>query len=192
MWMEPEAGSLGRGRSGGIRQRIFHVYKMNLRRRQDPCVPGTAMTEIKTMMGQEAQTGLRYFAGLELISVSDYRDGRRASSVTVGTSADTVSFSLTWDALSDLPNTPEYRNAAQEFAASLSGRMACGHSAFFYCSSGVPIRIEIEWPIQPIPQTAAAYVHAEVWDLRRPEHVAYCSVVITHQEETLDIKEESL
>jgi len=152
------------------------------------------MTEIKTIMGQEAQSGLRYFAGvlqiagLELISVSDYPDNRRASSVTVGTSKDTVSFFLTWDVLSDLPNMPEYRDAAKEFAAAVSGRMACGHSALFYCSSGVPIRIEIEWPIQTIPQAAAAYVRAEVWDLRRPEHVAYCSVVITHQEETLDLR----
>jgi len=53
-------------------------------------------------MGQEAQAGLRYLAGifkdanLELMSVSDYWDGRRASSVTVGTGADSVSFFLTW------------------------------------------------------------------------------------------------
>jgi len=92
------------------------------------------------------------------------------------------------EALSDLPNTPEYRNSAKEFAASLSGRIACGHSALFYCSSGVPIRIEIEWPVQPIPQRAAASIRAGVWDLRRPEHVAHCFVVITHQDEVFDLR----
>lgn len=87
--------------------------------------------------------------------------------------------------LSDLPNTVDFRLAAQIYVQRTARRMANPHPMAFYCKVGIPVRIETEWPFQPVPQRAASFTHVSVHDLRTSQ-VAVVSLQMTYQQYIFD------
>lgn len=98
-------------------------------------------------------------------------------------------FTLTREALSDLPAMKTYQQGADRFARSLENRLRNKFPNQFFCASGVPVTVEIEWPLQPLANRAASYVRVSVTD-SRDARVAHCYVVITHQQSVFDLKED--
>jgi diguanylate cyclase (GGDEF)-like protein len=70
--------------------------------------------------------------------------------------------------LSDLTNTKDHKEAAESYAQALSSRMRCGIENQYFCKSGVPVGLEIHWPIK------SAFTH----DMR---HVAWLMVAATNE-----------
>lgn len=66
-------------------------------------------------------------------------------------------FSLSHEALSDLPGMKSYQAGADRFARSLEKRFRNKSPDLFFCVSGVPVQIQIEWPLQPLANRAASY-----------------------------------
>jgi len=96
-------------------------------------------------------------------------------------------FTLSCEALSDLPNMPAYKKAAKSFALALARRMRNPVANGFFCKSGRPISIEIEWPLEAMPGRASSALRIRVRDTRDGK-LAYCYVVITHQQSIFDLK----
>lgn len=90
--------------------------------------------------------------------------------------------------LKDLPNTDEHQEATRTYFRELAQRMMCGHPHEFYCRRGVPIRIEIYWPLEHVQGRAASFVHVYVYDLRVKSSVAKCSLIITSDQDMFDLK----
>ena len=63
----------------------------------------------------------------------------------------TTDIALSSEFLSDLPNMGEYQTAAQTYLSSLEKRMGNFSPSYYYCKSGTPLSIEIEWPRQAYP-----------------------------------------
>jgi hypothetical protein len=98
-------------------------------------------------------------------------------------------FTLSREALSDLPAMETYQRAADRFARGLECRFRNKSPNLFFCTSGVPVVIQIEWPLEPPVNRAASYVRVAITDTR-DGRVAYCYVVITHQQSIFDLKED--
>ncbi len=86
---------------------------------------------------------------------------------------------LSEDFLADLPSTPGYVPSAAAYARSWAGRMANADPVSFFCTAGVPIRVEIDWPMRPFANRAATYLPVSVWNLRRAGTMARCTMTIT-------------
>jgi len=56
-------------------------------------------------------------------------------------------FTLSQEALSDLPAMKTYQQAADRFARDLEKRFRNKSPNLFFCTSGVPMLIQIEWPL---------------------------------------------
>ncbi len=95
-------------------------------------------------------------------------------------------FSLLREALSDLPAMQAYQQGALRFARALGSRFR-NKSPGFFCISSVPLLLQIEWPWEPLRNRAASYVRVAVTD-SRDGRLAYCYVVITHQQSMFDLK----
>jgi hypothetical protein len=52
------------------------------------------------------------------------------------------------DFIRDLPNTREYQEATDAYAAAVAGRIRCGSPNLFYGISHLAIEITVKWPIQ--------------------------------------------
>jgi hypothetical protein len=98
-------------------------------------------------------------------------------------------FTLSHEALSDLPAMKTYQQAADRFARGLEGRFRNKSANLFLCAAGIPVAIQIEWPQEPFGNRAASYVRVSVSDTR-DGRVAHCYVVITHQQSIFDLKED--
>jgi len=98
-------------------------------------------------------------------------------------------FTLSQEALSDLPAMKTYQQAADRFARDLEKRFRNKSPNLFFCTSGVPMLIQIEWPLEPLANRAASYLWVGVTDTR-DGRVAHCYVVITHQQSVFDLKED--
>jgi len=98
-------------------------------------------------------------------------------------------FTLSHEALSDLPAMRKYQQAADRFARGLEKRFKNKSPQLFFCASGIPIEVQIEWPLEPFGNRAASYLRVAVRDIR-DGHVAHCYVVITHQQSIFDLKED--
>jgi len=96
-------------------------------------------------------------------------------------------FVLSGEALTDLPQTEGYQQSAARFARSLEKRFRTESPRLFYCISGVPILLQVEWPLEPLPNKAASCVRFEATDAR-DGRLAYGIVVITHQQSIFDLK----
>lgn len=98
-------------------------------------------------------------------------------------------FTLSGEALSDLPGMKTYQEAADRFARGLEYRLRNKSPDMFLCASGFPVLIQIEWPLEPLANRAAGYVRVTVADTR-DGRVAHCYVVITHQQNIFDLKQD--
>lgn len=109
-------------------------------------------------MHNEVQDGLelvkRIFhrgAGFYISDIFPIPD-RRVYGITVSTfphHRNDVSFELSEEFLSDLPNTPKYESELDAYASALVVRIENVSPRYFYCKSGKPLEIEIEWPFAP-------------------------------------------
>ena len=69
-------------------------------------------------------------------------------SITVGDGQKQIQLTpLSWEFLSDLPGTPNYPREVDAYARSLENRIRNSSPWHFYCKSGVPLEIVIEWPV---------------------------------------------
>jgi hypothetical protein len=94
-------------------------------------------------------------------------------------------FTLSQEALSDLPAMKTYQLAVDRFARALEKRFRNKSPDPFFCASGIPMVIQIEWPLEPLANRAASCLRvADTRDGR----VAHCYVVITHQQSIFDLK----
>ena len=82
-----------------------------------------------------------------------------------------VDFVLSYEFLSDLPNTKEYLAFLEEYARTLENRFKQPNPMDFYCRDGTPINIEVLWPM---PE----YVRVSVEDIHQPTLVAKCVVYV--------------
>ena len=144
-------------------------------------------------MRNEVAVGLRLFGeilerqSLLIIESMEVPD-RMAYDVTIVTlhvspPRSAVSLELSEEFLSDLPGMPEYRKEVEAYAWILGERMKNISPKHFYCKSGVPLEIEIEWPLQIMygesgAPRAASCVRVRVCDLR-DRKVSVCWSVIT-------------
>ena len=101
---------------------------------------------------------------LELRENRPLRD-RFAQYLVIGAGDKQTDIVLTHEFLSDLPNTPDCRSSAKTYIRVLAKRMANPHPMDFYCKTGFPIRVEIEWPWEGIQQRAASFVQEKKYDL---------------------------
>jgi hypothetical protein len=97
-------------------------------------------------------------------------------------------FTLSHEALSDFPAMKTYQEAANRFARDLENRFRNKSPDLFFCASGVPVVVQIEWPLEPLANRAASYVRVAASDTR-DGRVAHCYVVITHRQSMFDLKE---
>lgn len=139
-------------------------------------------------MQEQTATGLRMFQEkLEAtgkLTLEEHRrfSDRRAYHLVIAFGQKKVDIVLTENFLSDLPATREYQAAVDEYVGWLINRMENLSPLDFYCKSGIPLRVEIQWPFEPVPNRAAAFVHVYVHDIRFAL-VAKCSVIRTWQSE---------
>ena len=103
---------------------------------------------------EEAAAGFRVLtedlnkAGLRLRNSNRPWQDLTATYVEFGTDDRSTNIVLSDEFLSDLPNTREHRAEAESYAATIAGRIKCGPPNAFYCRSGIPIDIQIHWPIR--------------------------------------------
>ena len=147
---------------------------------------------------QQVETGLALFkqilrstGRLELKEARRLTD-RLAFYIVVGTGTKQSDIVLSYEFLSDLPNTVEYQTSAQAYARWTAKRMSNPHPMDYYCKIGVPIRLEIHWPFEAVPQRAASFVHVSTHDLSKPSTVAICSVIMTQQQHMFDLHKNPL
>ena len=85
------------------------------------------------------------------VPVADQRidDFRGRNYFVVGSSTRLADFEVSTSFLNDLPNTAEYRNAVDAYAHAIAGRMKFGSPEAIHSRSGIPIIVEVRWPIAP-------------------------------------------
>ena len=96
-------------------------------------------------------------------------------------------FTISHEALSDLPATKSYQEGADRFARGLESRFRNKSPDIFFCEAGVPVLVQIEWPLEHLANRAASYVRVRVVDTR-DGRTAHCYVVITYQQSIFDLK----
>ena len=148
----------------------------------------------KTVMENEVDAGLKLLKDilqrggkLSLKESQPLQDGWTYS-ITVGDGQKQIELPpLSREFLSDLPGTPNYPKEVDAYARSLEKRIKNPSPRHFYCKSGVPLEIVIEWPLQPmydIPGTGALLssdrVRVRACNLRDEGLVSIFWVVITH------------
>jgi diguanylate cyclase (GGDEF)-like protein len=85
------------------------------------------------------------------VPIADQRidDFRRRNYFAIGTPKRLADFEVSTNFLDDLPNTAEYRNAVDAYAHAVAGRMKFGSPEAVHCRSGIPVLVEVHWPIAP-------------------------------------------
>lgn len=147
-------------------------------------------------MQQEVDSGLKFFnqilreTGRLQIREARLLLNRLAHFIRVGAldkATKQTYIVLSHEFLSDLPNTAEYQLAVRSYSRCLAMRMGNLHPMDFYCKSRIPIRVEIEWPLERDQRHDGSYVHVQVQNLRERGTVAICSVITTHQQFVFDL-----
>jgi hypothetical protein len=140
----------------------------------------------------EVSDGIRAFelalqkASLKLVKTHRYQD-RLATYFAISSGKSTeVDVVLTHEFLSDFPRTQEQQNALAEYVRDIKHRLDNPSPQFHYCLSEVPVRIDIEWPVQWVPNRAASFVWVRLQDLRTGL-ISACSAIMTHQFEIMDV-----
>jgi hypothetical protein len=107
-------------------------------------------------------------------------DSRLAQYFVVSAGQKAVDFVLSHEFVSDLPNTKSYRAFLNEYVSELEMRFEQPNPLDFYCRSGTALNVTIKWPITPISNRDASFVHVEVQDIRMPTLVAKCSLIFVY------------
>jgi len=110
------------------------------------------------------------------VPIAEHRfdDFRRRNYFAVGTPKRLADFEVSTNFLDDLPNTAAYRNAVDAYAHAVAGRMKFGSPEAVHSRSGIPVLVEVNWPIPP-PLGGPACMLTTVTNLVSPE-VAKCAV----------------
>lgn len=88
-----------------------------------------------------------------------------------------VDFVLSYEFLSDLPNTRDYQHFLEEYVLILEKRFEQPSPVDFYSRSGTAFHIEVRWPISEIANRIASFVHVTVHDLRLPTLIARVAII---------------
>jgi len=97
-------------------------------------------------------------------------------------------FGLSAEVLEDMEVTPGYKQHANKFARAIEKRLRNPRPQAFMTRSGVPIEVESFWPHEAWVGRTASFVRTNVRDLRDSK-LAKCFVVVTHQQQIFDLKE---
>lgn len=87
-------------------------------------------------------------AGLTVIQSDRRWNGRRATYFVIGKTNRRTDVVLSDEFVSDLPGTSEPQTALDSYVSAVAGRVFCGSPESFYCQCGIPVRMEINWPIR--------------------------------------------
>jgi diguanylate cyclase (GGDEF)-like protein len=120
--------------------------------------------------------------GLNVLEQSRPWRDRYATYFGIGKSDQVTDIVLSDEFISDLPKTPEYQVAVDEYATAVIGRIRCGPPNVLYCTSDVVIDYAIRWPIQAaihqgIPQ---AWLLVHVTDVSTKRLALCCLNVDRH------------
>jgi hypothetical protein len=107
-------------------------------------------------------------------------DSRPAQYFVVSSGNRAVDFVLSHEFLSALPSTEPYPVFLDDYVSELEKRFRQPNPLDFYCSSGTAINVTIRWPITPMINRDASFVHVEVQDIRMPTLVAKCSIIFVY------------
>ena len=97
-------------------------------------------------------------------------------------------FCLSAEVLEDMEGTPGYKQHANQFARAVEKRLRNPHPQSFMTKSGIPIEVESYWPHEAWPGRTASFVRTDVHNLKNSQ-LAKCFVVVTHQQQLFDLKE---
>jgi hypothetical protein len=97
-------------------------------------------------------------------------------------------FALSAEVLEDMQGTPGYKEHANTFARAIEKRLRNPKPNGFMTRSGVPLEIEASWPREAWSGRAASIIRTNVRDLRSAR-LAKCFVVVTHQQQMFELKE---
>jgi hypothetical protein len=111
------------------------------------------------------------------ISRADPLPDRRALYFAISSGDKQIDFVLSYEFLSDLPNTVEYQGFLEEYASILEKRFEQPNLLDFYSRSGTAFNIEIRWPFEAHPTRVASFVHVTVNNIRTPTLIAICAIV---------------
>jgi hypothetical protein len=146
-------------------------------------------------MSESAAAGLSVLEGLirrTSVSISEMSplQGRRAYAFQFTRNSQSHMIVLSDEFLSDLPASREYQESTKAYVEGLEGRMLNASVSDFYCVSGIPLNIEIEWPTEPVPGYTASSVQVRVQDLRTQDKMAICAVRISHQQQFFSLQKD--
>jgi hypothetical protein len=111
------------------------------------------------------------------ITRSSPLSGRYSQYFVVSCDNKQIDFVLSYEFLSDLPNTNDYQRFLDEYSTLLEKRFEQPNPMDFYSRSGTAFNLEIRWPISAIANRLASFVHVTVNDLRIPTLVARCAII---------------
>src|SRR6266702_6498635 len=117
--------------------------------------------------------------GLELRE--GYRlQGRDAFYLKFAEGPKEVDLTLTGPALLQMQRDGSTQDKLSEYLGDL--RKRCGNVSpnYFLCRSGIPVEVEFRWPIEHVPNRAAGYILVLATNLRTPNTVTKCPLVLTH------------
>ena len=130
---------------------------------------------------KEALEKIRMMAkscGLELRE--GYRlQGRDAFYLKFAKGPKEVDLTLTGPALLQLQRDGNTQGQLSEYLGDLGKRCRNASPNYFLCRSGTPVEVEFRWPIEHVPNRAAAFVLVLATNLRTPNRVTKCPLVIT-------------
>jgi hypothetical protein len=146
-------------------------------------------------MREEAVAGLNLLKGLirhTRVNIDEITplQGREAYAFQFARNSQRHMIVLSGEFLSDFPGTGAYQKSAVAYVEALESRMLNVSVSDFYCTVGIPLQIEIEWPADRIPGYSASAVQVQVHDLRAQDSVAICAVRMTHQQQHFDLKQD--
>src|ERR1700728_2310497 len=102
---------------------------------------------------EEMATGLQLLTqifnrvGLKIKESKRPWPDRDAVYVVFGNDDRSTDIVLTGDFLADLPGSRDHKMGAESYAQTIAGRIKCGSADAFFCRSGIPVELEISWPI---------------------------------------------
>jgi hypothetical protein len=97
-------------------------------------------------------------------------------------------FCLSAEVLEDMEGTQGYKQHANKFARAIEKRLRNPRPQAFITATGVPIELETFWPHEAWAGRAASFVRTNVRNLKDSK-LAKCFVVVTHQQQIFDLKE---
>ncbi len=119
-------------------------------------------------------------ANVKILNRSRPWPNRSATYFVLGQDHSHSDIVLTDDFVRDLPGTPDYQRALDEYAGQIATRISCGSLLTFYCKSAVPIQIVVRWPVESgvgPDRVFRAWIRVDATDLRN-DMTATCAVYV--------------